>query len=41
MGHGRALLGLKNKKRIPELAKKVVKKALNVRQLEALIQAIK
>jgi ParB family chromosome partitioning protein len=40
MGHGRALLGLKNKKRIPELATKVVKNALNVRQLEALIKQL-
>lgn len=40
MGHGRALLGLKNKKRIPELAKKVVKNSLNVRQLEGLIKQL-
>lgn len=40
MGHGRALLGLKNKKRIPELATKVVKNALNVRQLEGLIKQL-
>nr|WP_106782049.1 ParB/RepB/Spo0J family partition protein [Lysinibacillus timonensis] len=38
MGHGRALLGLKNKRRIPEVAIKVVKQALNVRQLENLIK---
>lgn len=38
MGHGRALLGLKNKRRIPEIANKVIKEQLNVRQLEKLIQ---
>lgn len=38
MGHGRTLLGLKNKKRISELAEKVLKQGLNVRQLEALVQ---
>ena len=38
MGHGRALLGLKNKRRIPEVAAKVIKEQLNVRQLEALVQ---
>ncbi|ATP42310.1 chromosome partitioning protein ParB [Solibacillus sp. R5-41] len=40
MGHGRALLGLKNKRRIPEIAKKVIKDQLNVRQLEKLIQIL-
>lgn len=38
MGHGRTLLGLKNKKIIPEIAEKVLKQGLNVRQLEALVQ---
>lgn len=38
MGHGRALLGLKNKKQITEVADKVIKQGLNVRQLEALVQ---
>lgn len=38
MGHGRTLLGLKNKRRIPEVAKKVMKDHLNVRQLEKYIQ---
>lgn len=38
MGHGRALLGLKNKRKIPEVAQKVIKQSLNVRQLEALIK---
>lgn len=38
MGHGRALLGLKNKRRIPEVANKVMKDHLNVRQLEKYIQ---
>lgn len=40
MGHGRALLGLRNKRRIPEIAQKVIKEQLNVRQLEKLIQAL-
>ncbi|MER1987768.1 MAG: ParB/RepB/Spo0J family partition protein [Solibacillus sp.] len=40
MGHGRTLLGLKNKRRIPEVAAKVVKEQLNVRQLEALVQQL-
>ena len=40
MGHGRTLLGLKNKRRIPEVAAKVVKHELNVRQLEALIKQL-
>jgi ParB family chromosome partitioning protein len=38
MGHGRALLGLKQKKLIPTIADKVMKENLNVRQLEALVQ---
>ncbi|HWL24758.1 MAG TPA: ParB/RepB/Spo0J family partition protein [Ureibacillus sp.] len=38
MGHGRTLLGLKNKRRIPEVANKVIKQQLNVRQLEILIK---
>ena len=38
MGQGRTLLGLKNKRRIPELAQKVIKDHINVRQLEALVQ---
>ena len=36
----RALLGLKNKRRIPEVAAKVMKEQLNVRQLEALVQTL-
>jgi ParB family transcriptional regulator, chromosome partitioning protein len=40
MGHGRALLGLKNKRRIPDVANKVKKDHLNVRQLERYIQDI-
>lgn len=40
MGHGRTLLGLKNKRRIPEVADRVIKQALNVRQLEALIKQL-
>ena len=38
MGHGRALLGLKQKKLIPTIADKVMKENLNVRQLESLVQ---
>jgi ParB family transcriptional regulator, chromosome partitioning protein len=38
MGQGRTLLGLKNKRRIPEVAQKVLKEQMNVRQLEALVQ---
>ena len=38
MGHGRALLGLKQKKLIPVIAEKVMKDGLNVRQLESLVQ---
>lgn len=38
MGHGRALLGLKQKKLIPVIAEKVMKENLNVRQLESLVQ---
>ncbi|MDN4494148.1 ParB/RepB/Spo0J family partition protein [Ureibacillus aquaedulcis] len=40
MGHGRTLLGLKNKRRIPEVAEKVIKHGLNVRQLENLIKQL-
>ena len=40
MGHGRTLLGLKNKRHIPEVAVKVVKEQLNVRQVEALVQQL-
>lgn len=38
IGHGRALLGLKRKKLISQIAEKVVAQAMNVRQLEALVQ---
>ncbi|MDA1477022.1 ParB/RepB/Spo0J family partition protein [Bacillus changyiensis] len=38
MGHGRTLLGLKNKKKLEPLVQKVVTEQLNVRQLEKLIQ---
>ncbi|NPC94881.1 ParB/RepB/Spo0J family partition protein [Bacillus sp. WMMC1349] len=38
MGHGRTLLGLKNKKKLELLVQKVVTEQLNVRQLEKLIQ---
>ena len=39
MGHGRALLGLNKKKLIGEVAEKILKQDLNVRQVEALVQA--
>lgn len=40
MGQGRALLGLKNKRRISEVANKVINLGLNVRQVEMLVQSI-
>jgi ParB family transcriptional regulator, chromosome partitioning protein len=40
MGHGRALLGLRNKEKLMILADKVIKEGLNVRQLEYLIQQL-
>ncbi|MCM3726858.1 ParB/RepB/Spo0J family partition protein [Neobacillus cucumis] len=40
MGHGRALLGLRQKAKLPVLVEKVVNEGLNVRQLEKLIQQI-
>ncbi|MCS1383507.1 ParB/RepB/Spo0J family partition protein [Lysinibacillus sphaericus] len=40
MGQGRALLGLKNKRRIPEVARKIIKQGLNVRQVEILVQSL-
>lgn len=40
MGHGRALLGIKDKKKIPSVVDKVIKEGLNVRQLEELIQQL-
>ncbi len=38
-GHGRALLGLKNPDKIPAVASECVRRALSVRQLEALVKA--
>lgn len=38
MGHGRALLGLRKKDKLPVLVDKVLKEGMNVRQLEQLIQ---
>ncbi|HEO8420277.1 ParB/RepB/Spo0J family partition protein [Niallia sp. FSL W8-0635] len=38
MGHGRTLLGLKNKDKLPAIVDKIIKEGLNVRQLEQLIQ---
>jgi ParB family chromosome partitioning protein len=40
MGHGRALLGLRKKEKLPLIAEKTVKEGLNVRQLEQLIQQL-
>lgn len=40
MGHGRTLLGLKNKGKIKGLADRVIKEQLNVRQLEELVQQL-
>jgi ParB family chromosome partitioning protein len=40
MGHGRALVGLKDKKQLIPVVNKVLKEQLNVRQLEALIQKL-
>ncbi|MCO7175261.1 ParB/RepB/Spo0J family partition protein [Sporolactobacillus kofuensis] len=40
MGHGRALLGLKDKKQMPLVVNKVLKEQMNVRQLETLIQKL-
>ncbi|MBM7095374.1 MULTISPECIES: ParB/RepB/Spo0J family partition protein [Alteribacter] len=40
MGHGRALLGLKNKEQIPATIQKVVNEKLSVRQLEEYVQKV-
>ncbi|MFZ7942358.1 MULTISPECIES: ParB/RepB/Spo0J family partition protein [Bacillaceae] len=40
MGHGRALLGLRQKANLPALVEKVIQEGLNVRQLEKLIQQL-
>jgi ParB family chromosome partitioning protein len=40
MGHGRALLGLRQKAKLPVLVEKVINEGLNVRQLERLIQQL-
>ncbi|KAB8136850.1 ParB/RepB/Spo0J family partition protein [Gracilibacillus oryzae] len=40
MGHGRALLGLKDKEKMIPLANKISTEKLNVRQVEALIQTL-
>jgi len=40
MGHGRALLGLRQKAKLPAVAEKVMQESLNVRQLEKLIQQL-
>ncbi len=40
MGQGRAILGLKNKRLMIEVAEKVVAQGMNVRQVEALVQQL-
>lgn len=40
MGHGRALLGLRQKAKIPVIVEKIINENLNVRQLEKLIQQL-
>lgn len=40
MGHGRALLGLRPKSKLPNVVDKVIKESLNVRQLEKWIQQL-
>ena len=40
MGHGRTLLGLRNKEQILFVAERTLKEALNVRQLERLVQSM-
>lgn len=40
MGHGRTLLGLKDKESIKEVADRVITQGLNVRQVEALVQQL-
>ncbi|WP_078556387.1 ParB/RepB/Spo0J family partition protein [Bacillus alkalicellulosilyticus] len=40
MGHGRALLGLKNKEKLSLLLEKVLQEKLSVRELEALVQRL-
>ncbi|WML58278.1 ParB/RepB/Spo0J family partition protein [Neobacillus sp. PS2-9] len=40
MGHGRALLGLRQKAKLPAIVEKVIQEGLNVRQLEKLIQQL-
>src|SRR5690606_24863343 len=38
MGHGRALLGLKDKQKMSALLEKILKEKLSVRDVEALVQ---
>lgn len=40
MGHGRALLGLRQQAKLPALVDKIIQESLNVRQLEKLIQQL-
>jgi ParB family transcriptional regulator, chromosome partitioning protein len=40
MGHGRALLGLRQKAKLPAMVDKIINESLNVRQVEKLIQQV-
>ena len=40
MGHGRALLGVKQKELLPKLVEKIINEEINVRQLEKYIQQL-
>ncbi|MDQ0233178.1 ParB/RepB/Spo0J family partition protein [Metabacillus malikii] len=40
MGHGRTLLGLKNKEKLTPLVDRIIREQLNVRQVELLVQQI-
>ncbi|KKI89504.1 plasmid partitioning protein ParB [Bacillus sp. SA1-12] len=40
MGHGRTLLGLKNKEKLNPLVEKIIREQLNVRQVELLVQQL-
>jgi ParB family transcriptional regulator, chromosome partitioning protein len=40
MGHGRALISVKNKSKLAALVQKVIKEKMNVRQLEQLVQKL-
>lgn len=40
MGHGRTLLGLKNKEKLNPLVEKIIREQLNVRQVELIVQQL-